>query len=322
MHLPVLKEDLQRYLARVYREPNEAAPAALTARALSWWYDGVPHQSTSWTCEARKQDLVSVQSACSTRGILVREDSVYRQYSTLALNDVGRRSMNKIDCRRSTPLFAPDNTLQEVVRVPAAEGGPQGCWFVGVRSGSGVFLNVSKSLRVENREALMARLNISFEPQTTRSIRRWPYDLEQHKIRLCPLLRAHGFDTLQIGSEWRSQHGFAFPLSPVTSSHVRPSDTLEHEIVSCHWACTTKSLPSNEACVPGLPLNTGWRGHKPCRCRRKQKVLNCLNTTPSLKAPWLPRASVEVSLSNMRFNRASYNKNSSLNMHQLKLCSD
>lgn len=59
-----------------------------------------------------------------------------------------------------------------------------------------------------------------------------------------------------------------------------------HEIVSCHDSCV--ALPHRQfygACVPGLPLRTGWNGALPCSCNASMLLSNCALSAPELPPP-------------------------------------
>ena len=177
-----------------------------------------------------------------------------------------------------TLAYAPDNAWTEVIRVAssafirraascsrdkrvlASEGGPNGCWFV-VASGTGIFINTGRSLRVANRTELAASLGIRRKSATR--MRQCGgtsvlFSLEDDHP-LCPHLRRAGYDTLQIGA----------------------SLTQGRELVSCWPSCTDRSIDG--ACVAGL--RTGWGAHKPCECDGNLPVLNCA-LSAAHRLPW------------------------------------
>ena len=68
--------------------------------------------------------------------------------------------------------------------------------------GSGVWLHAGRSLRVKNREALSAVLNLTKPSEWVRGswLRRWPYRLET-RVGLCRAASRAGYATIQLGTE-------------------------------------------------------------------------------------------------------------------------
>tara|TARA_B110001452_G_C15232565_1_gene426872 strand:- start:307 stop:2625 length:2319 start_codon:yes stop_codon:yes gene_type:complete len=205
------------------------------------------------------------------------------------------------------PAFAPDDSWVEVIRVGTktfsdtaekstrqtanasgsstfGEGGAHGCWFLLAR-GSGIFLNVGRSIRANNRSHLMSTFGEPLNARELDGYSRNPWLENWHNPRarycnLCRMARANGYDSIQFLDE----------LCGNRASHASHKRKARHacfvEVVSCHDACMalpTKSLYG--ACVPGLPLRTGWDATQPCACDDAQTLLNCLHSAPELPPP-------------------------------------
>ena len=84
--------------------------------------------------------------------------------------------------------------------------------------------------------------------------------------RLCTAAVKHGYDSIQLAEE-----GCAKSQAEI------PRRTCYLEVVSCHAGCL--ALPNKghyRACVPGVPLRTGWAATAPCVCNDSLLLLNCL----------------------------------------------
>jgi len=77
-----------------------------------------------------------------------------------------------------------------------------------------------------------------------------------------------GFDSLQIRHEVCS------------AEHAREACGIE--LVSCDPACLARrTRREHSACVPGLPLRTGWNHSIDCHCNSSaHDMINCAGATP------------------------------------------
>ena len=171
-----------------------------------------------------------------------------------------------------------------------------------------MWLHAGRSLRVKNREALSAVLNLTKPSEWVRGswLRRWPYRLET-RVGLCRAASRAGYATIQLGTERlprqltgkgktglgrkreRCVRHHLLPACFVYSAHslctwlcpprlLSPGRSLEHEIISCHPECLALKRNFPGHCIPGLPLRTGWKATRPCGCVEGAGVLNCLGT--------------------------------------------
>ena len=183
-------------------------------------------------------------------------------------------------------LMAADHSWVEVTRIAERsffprpkkrEGGALGCWFFAA-AGSGVFLNVGRSLRVTRREDLAAALNMTNDVLRQAGIDRkffevYPYSIDP--LGLCGRAAARGYDSLQIWDEDAKGHRLEPARYPDGLTHL--TKLWEHEVVSCNPNC----LASNGPCTR-LPLRTGVDASRPCACNDARPVLNCDRTAPHL----------------------------------------
>lgn len=195
-------------------------------------------------------------------------------------------------------LFVGDHTWTEVLRSAGlakslartrthwVEGGGRGCWFF-LAKGSGVFLNVGRSLRVSNRSELIDQFLLDAHASDA-----YHRDYKQVDIAAghlyCIRAKERGYDSIQILSD---------SCSPYNGRALEEIHALcPIELISCHEACTgTSSCFShkncttdvlNSPCIPGLPLRTGVHAHVHCKCESKGfDVLNCAGTRPDMSLP-------------------------------------
>ena len=76
-------------------------------------------------------------------------------------------------------------------RLLGTEGGENGVWFV-LASGTGIFINTGTTLRAMNRRELIAKLGINVQAHLS--------DVVEDVVALCPLARAHGYTSIQVGN--------------------------------------------------------------------------------------------------------------------------
>jgi hypothetical protein len=206
--------------------------------------------------------------------------------------------------------FVPDHTWMEVLRWKSLghqEGAGVGCWWFAA-SGSGIFLQTGRSLRVHNRAELAVALgmNVSEYTQTTeggfivgRLAKGFPRVLATQDLRdayfkknpwvvehrggqsICPRAVERGYNTIQLRQEECS-----WPEGTPTHSFCYV------EIISCHPACTSMGARQLDlACPPGLPLRTGLNASLKCQCSNARDMANCELTgnasllTPPYKVP-------------------------------------
>ena len=208
--------------------------------------------------------------------------------------------------RRVSSSFAEDGTWAEVLRFAPwwslGEGGTFGCWFE-LSRGSGIAINVGRSLRVNNRSELVKALDINISNTFARPIRGglhhwmrfrqnasrsalWPpleysgvaLDDEQGlrrryfdnnpwrleaRVDLCTHAARLRYDSIQIADEVCSM------------DHEREACGVE--LVSCHAACLAlRTRRHRRACPGGTPLRTGWNLTTVCHCNSSaHQMLNC-----------------------------------------------
>mmetsp|Transcript_4711 Transcript_4711/g.10267 ORF Transcript_4711/g.10267 Transcript_4711/m.10267 type:complete len:385 (-) Transcript_4711:181-1335(-) len=314
-------ESLKIYLEAVYRDPavhhlsNERLDAAV--RNLAWLYHG-PVSLAKVSCTTNVYNWRPDMCNCDGRardGLMVGQ--FHPPMLTLRFNRAGVWLPHGMAHRQAaaTTFFVADETYMEVQRIGNAitEHGVAGCWFLATK-GSGVYLSTGRSLRVMNRTDLAERLGLF--NRTDVQVRRKcsgrkmrtpvmntslimnqttfrgkialnPWYLEDY-VDLCPELQQLGYDTVQIFDE--------------ECHHIRSATACIVEVVSCHNACQVLPYrrPRKTACVPDLPLRTGWNAQLECKCHDEQHggeiFLNCLGTEPSLPSPIVPDA-IAASLS-------------------------
>ena len=207
-----------------------------------------------------------------------------------------------------TPMFSPDNTWVEVLRLGPEfyEGGLYGCWFLAAR-GSGIYLNTGRSLRATNRSQLASILQLNLSAKGRMFLDWNPWRLEQN-TRVCEFAIARGYDTVQLWWEGCGAH-----RKP--KKNVRPtSEACFHEIISCQPQCIRLPTPcpplrqhqsscaktfcpnccrtcssrereeyrawnasqwpyTQTPCVHSDLLRTGWDASLPCKCDDSLRVL-------------------------------------------------
>eukprot|EP01041_Mallomonas_annulata_P011613 gene11613-24313_t len=122
-----------------------------------------------------------------------------------------------------------------------------GCWFLRL-SGSGIFVNVGKTIVSRTREELMRKLNIKQcvdDPS--------PYCPEKE---FCTKAIEKGYDSIQLDIH---------PASKI----------IETELIICSGQCSTVTF--NTSCPPGVELRTGLGASRPCTCDDSLPIINCSN---------------------------------------------
>ena len=171
--------------------------------------------------------------------------------------------------------YFDDDTWVEVIRVrqgsysrlgrPLLEGGYYGCWFWPVR-GSGMFVNVGRSLHAVNKAA--AALELGTPP---------------HDEYFANATAARGFASLQVRSgAWqyggsrprfhgRTAPGFELILTG-------PGCVVAPEQAAVKDAVGRAAKNLTGPCAP-VPLRAGWAASRPCACDNSASpLLNCLGT--------------------------------------------
>ena len=305
---------LRRYLQLVYRE--QQLPAALQSDhavrevfwSLGWLWNAAPvwlrcvHQFTSFPLKGMCTD----QATSAVRGLSRGLGTIWEAgFLTPPRHCCAARELPKgvtlpptIDRRG----FHPDNAWIEVIRTGSAhfmrgnrktpkgsrllgrEGGANGAWFL-VASGTGVFINTGRSLRVADRKELVAALgvNVSTLPMVGERVGDLQpasaIDLIEDYVALCPLARARGYASIQVGNpDIVGKAGYTRPCT-AKYAHAYP-----HEFVCCHDECMTQLDPKSP-CVGPSALRTGYNASLPCDCDPTQPVLNC-HRTAAEKLPW------------------------------------
>lgn len=101
-----------------------------------------------------------------------------------------------------------------------------------------------------------------------------PWRLEA-RVDLCQRATALGFGSIQLYHETCS-------LGNVTSRE----QACGVEVIICHSSCLAlKNRKYRGACIPGLPLRTGYDLSLPCRCNRSLSILNCADTPGAKELP-------------------------------------
>ena len=122
-----------------------------------------------------------------------------------------------------------------------------GCWFFLAR-GSGVFVNIGRSLRRGTR-------------QEVTSLLLGRRDLDDADDEWCDAAVRRGYDSVLVGTEGA---GYTTHESELTRDAA--------ELVVCSGACAREW--SLDACSP-LELRSGSRAQLPCHCDNRSAVLNC-----------------------------------------------
>lgn len=176
----------------------------------------------------------------------------------------------------------PDHSWVEVLRVSptrfgecdgltraggTADGSKQpqrfatGCWFHSV-PGSGVFVNIGKSLRLPMRHsdrpagaplALYRTFGRAAQGGAYRG-----YDMYDFDFTWCENALAMGYDSIQVGEAYMGD-----PTDPQRAIG---------EIAICSGACATTEVCS--ACPP-VPLRTGVSASTSCGCQERSGVMEC-----------------------------------------------
>ena len=164
----------------------------------------------------------------------------------------GRNLFAGLQSVRNRTFYANDSWV-EVMRVESTvtpegnfHGYPYGCWFWPM-PGSGIFINIGKSLRAQGTGHAVDVLGIP-----------------RHDLYFANATRAAGFDSLQVlmGQTNLGGHKSRF--------HVQTGHTFE--IIIANGACMTETIYG--ACAP-MELRTGWDASLPCNCSNDSPILNC-----------------------------------------------
>ena len=291
---------LRAYLSQTYREhtPFDAmGPWQLRQLVgqLAWAYVPAVRNITNLHCRERFEKLWAagakgsrqmLADACAADVPL----SVALHFKPPTLGDLSfspygyfvPRSI-PLACSDAPPRFAPDDSWVEVLRLggDTPSGRPRdgdGCWFVQVASGSGVFAATGRSLHVESRAMLEQHfgLNASISSNVRLARRKYgPYAVEA-VVPICTAARAMSYDTVQLWDEHCRTGAAGMPCWV--------------ELVSCHDACmhaVPEPLKSkHDSCAPGLPLRTGLNATLPCECHVTEgyRLINCHGTHPDIPA--------------------------------------
>lgn len=127
-----------------------------------------------------------------------------------------------------------------------------GCWFFAA-AGSGVFINIGRSLRYRTRQAAAKALGPP-DPVGAKRDGTW-----------CTTARARGYDSVQVQTDLP---GSTFMYVKHASRQTRALV----ELVVCHDDCATK--PACDACPP-MELRTGVSASRPCACEHGMGFIQC-----------------------------------------------
>jgi hypothetical protein len=167
--------------------------------------------------------------------------------------------------------------LQEAVRWPTAhdqwvevvriqphldpEGVGIGCWLY-VARGSGVHVNVGRTLVFRSREEALA----------TRNFGVWRNSSSRRKNRAVLTYSDHNLASAAAREGYRSLQLLRGNPHVIRGRPTAPT----RELILAHPACMER--PANSACVPA-GLRAGWRAALPCKCASPQSVsavgINC-----------------------------------------------
>lgn len=150
----------------------------------------------------------------------------------------------------------PDHSWMEVTRWQIPCTPPEihcdmngyGCWFF-VTPGSGVFVNVGRSLRRSSRDEVDHLLNAG------------------NNGTWCQRALELGYDSIQVGTE--------------TSNYVHHSSGSKKrdqtELVICSGGCQSNLC----SLCPPIEMRSGVNGASPCKCNEDSGILNCGNLRPT-----------------------------------------
>ena len=122
---------------------------------------------------------------------------------------------------------------------------PYGCWFF-VTRGTGVFVNVGKTLISYDREDVNRRFGLFCN--------RPPFCEPQGDRYWCQKALSEGYDSIQV---------------------VNANANENHELVICSGKCSTQPVDVN--CAP-MEIRTGYNASEPCNCVEGTPIINCNNS--------------------------------------------
>ncbi|KAG8457568.1 hypothetical protein KFE25_003722 [Diacronema lutheri] len=172
--------------------------------------------------------------------------------------------IEKLEARRAR---RPSRHEQYRLPLPLAYG----CWFF-VAKGTGVWVNVGRSLRVDSRDQLAPRLGTRPPVDDAHTPRIGSFLLGED-THWCTRALQLGYDSIQV----------AGALGGTTAGFVGRS-----ELVVCAGACGTHRDLCGACPPPSVELRTGVRAERPCACDPLLPILNC-GTSPARAArTWCP----------------------------------
>ena len=140
------------------------------------------------------------------------------------------------------------------------EGDGYGCFF-NVRKGTGVWMNVGKTVVVKND----THAKQYFQEKLGEDVQ----DRDAAKFaNYCPYALKLGYDTVQI-TDWVD------PWLSMTASGASNGGHGVHQLIQCSGKCETE--PVESSCIPGVEFRTGLDHDKLCKCDESISVLNCGN---------------------------------------------
>ena len=198
--------------------------------------------------------------------------------------------------QHARPMAFPDNTWVEVVRYAertsyvGSDGGGYGLWYWLV-PGSGVTVNIGRSIRFDNKREAIHWANTHHPTNTTLKCMEFENDsCDTHPDALfCAAARYHQFNSLIVRRDW-------IKMGHVSGSH---SDILE--LILCPGV---EPEEQTSACPAAIEHRLAG-GLSSCTCNRSAELLACkeLNDTGSfmLAGDYGTRPSTIVGLASATF---------------------
>ena len=262
--------DLRRYFERTYRQDlTNVDDASLHQRAQSvwWWYHGGTLRadpecfmySTDWSRTMCARAHAKHATLLLPSSLLTRNFNSFGRWQPVAMP--GACSTNAF----SAPTFFPDHRWVEVLRlgIDFQEGGLYGCWFF-ASPGSGVFLNLGRSLRATNRSMLAVALQLNLTAKGRMFLDWNPWRFEH--ARICEFARARDSTACSLvgrdaalGSGPRGRGVFPrdhqlpspMPRAPDPCTYGSTSQAVRARCAQC----AAELLEQRAQCVCGLECN-------------------------------------------------------------------
>eukprot|EP01041_Mallomonas_annulata_P002004 gene2004-3898_t len=144
---------------------------------------------------------------------------------------------------------------------------PYGCWFHRY-GGSGIFINVGKTIAAKTRKELMTKLKISGCENDN-------YFNCHREDEFCIAALKQGYDSIQVDLISYDEGHYYANFEIGSQRHHGSLKFREPELILCSGKCATVTFST--ACPPGVELRTGLDASKPCHCDDSFSTLNCAN---------------------------------------------